>query len=728
MLEPYTKTILPTETFKEPPHVIPTKTIEDENGKPKWSVKTYTINHGLGWKVAMGLLAILATLGTAIIGAFVVSNIKDLWRKALHGKEIYIVKGELKPEDQKAQEIFSQNNPPVSNATVSQQTEDQKKKEQLGQNPVGKPSTITPPLANLPLKTQPLQGVSQGNIQQQTGPQLQPFLQGPPPFNVPQNQGAGPEVEIPLPDLLNFEMPANHPLTKRECLLYPNQRENGGLPDRMGVAPFEGAVETFLRCPYNEWEGKDRGNFGISELADFTKAKEAVNNRVRELNTAIQFSDRLKMIENPFKPYIKLQDLEEDWQNSGLRIALMTFSEFKTLSIGAFTTLNERQKTLVEQRARPLMLATSFDETKFNENNFQSLTILQFRALTSAKVNELLPFLPDELMQFITYEQMKGLNVNDLTAGKRAILFRLATVDDDLYTEINQITQKRIRLLDPDQMHVIIKHFNKPLLDLISNDQLRKINFAQLSDKQFMDLFPPIWDENENEPRVLPSQMKIKELTQPQLLALLPRLHPSHMFLLSQKQTENFNFGAAEFTALTEDKKKQLINGLFRFANGYSDEHTQINKRIELLTKENLNHIWPYLNPEIIKRISNKQILEHDFINVPISKAQFNALFPKRSWPSLSRLGEIKNMNFIYFLLQHFEPYHMVLLSDEQIEQFEKSNFSHPAFKARQKQVDLWNALITKPESDLAYGTEQADYKSRIERIDRLTKKYPKGV
>lgn len=61
-----------------------------------YTVKTYTNEYGILWKIGRGIAAFFATLGTAFIGAIVMDSIKNLWREALSGKRVCIIKEEKK--------------------------------------------------------------------------------------------------------------------------------------------------------------------------------------------------------------------------------------------------------------------------------------------------------------------------------------------------------------------------------------------------------------------------------------------------------------------------------------------------------------------------------------------------------------------------------------------------------------------------------------------------------
>jgi hypothetical protein len=71
------------------------ETVVEKDGR-SWKNITYTKEHGLGWQFLMGVAAMLATLGTFGVGAFLIDGIKKLWERACTGKEVVIVSIEQK--------------------------------------------------------------------------------------------------------------------------------------------------------------------------------------------------------------------------------------------------------------------------------------------------------------------------------------------------------------------------------------------------------------------------------------------------------------------------------------------------------------------------------------------------------------------------------------------------------------------------------------------------------
>lgn len=87
-----------------------------------YTIKTYTSKHGILWKIGQGIAAFFATLGTAVIGAFFLDSIKNLWLEAISGKSIYIIKEEETPQAEEVKGIFLKTHP-TTQSTPQTETE-----------------------------------------------------------------------------------------------------------------------------------------------------------------------------------------------------------------------------------------------------------------------------------------------------------------------------------------------------------------------------------------------------------------------------------------------------------------------------------------------------------------------------------------------------------------------------------------------------------------------------
>ncbi|QLH35398.1 MAG: hypothetical protein HWD61_03930 [Parachlamydiaceae bacterium] len=84
------------------------RTSECDQAGHRWTKITY--KHSAFWQFKMGLAAIISTLAVIIIGAFFINAIQNLWRNALTGREIIVIK-EKSPTEQMTEQIFHQKNP-----------------------------------------------------------------------------------------------------------------------------------------------------------------------------------------------------------------------------------------------------------------------------------------------------------------------------------------------------------------------------------------------------------------------------------------------------------------------------------------------------------------------------------------------------------------------------------------------------------------------------------------
>ncbi|QLH35396.1 MAG: hypothetical protein HWD61_03920 [Parachlamydiaceae bacterium] len=166
----------------------------------------------------------------------------------------------------------------------------------------------------------------------------------------------------------------------------------------------------------------------------------------------------------------------------------------------------------------------------------------------------------------------------------------------------------------------------------ISKEQLQARDFKKnpLTQDQFDALFPPLeW----------PEDSRIQELSEEQLYDCLPLFDAARMFLLSNQQIENFDFGHPNFQ--NHPHKSDLIDkGLFKYQIplGHPDSFliergfdkrilTNYRNRMQLIRESQINHIIPYVSITMIEYITLPQFKMLDFKK--LKKDQLDELFLK---------------------------------------------------------------------------------------------------
>jgi hypothetical protein len=98
-------TLNQTNTYSSEGYVATREDVVVEKEGRSWKNVTYTKEHSTCWKVLMGTAAFFATLGTFVIGAFLIDGIKKLWERACSGKEVVIVAIEQKNLNDEQQKV-----------------------------------------------------------------------------------------------------------------------------------------------------------------------------------------------------------------------------------------------------------------------------------------------------------------------------------------------------------------------------------------------------------------------------------------------------------------------------------------------------------------------------------------------------------------------------------------------------------------------------------------------
>lgn len=335
----------------------PKKQETKSEGGRTWTEFTYIKSHGRAWQVGMFVAAFFATLGTFVIGAFFMNPIKNLWLKSLSGKEIFIVtKEEMTRQMNQIGKISndqgiipSPQQQPTSerpNKTEDSQgfkapLETKEKKDsnnnniRLGQAEEkgqaraqaweGEAEGKWPGQAEAQAREGEAEGVKSDGIL------IQNIEIHPSEAKIAPPDSSDKIPEINLPDLFDYDPPAEDPLSNEVVLEYP--RMSSG----------------FSSTSYSDKKWINEAHVEKTPL----EIKKMVEDREQHLDQAIQFKVRLDLLKKKYPDFLKeiqWRDLEASWKESGLRIALMTDEELQKLNQNQPKNLNRRQEELLEKR------------------------------------------------------------------------------------------------------------------------------------------------------------------------------------------------------------------------------------------------------------------------------------------------------------------------------------------------------------------------------------------
>lgn len=582
----------------------------DDNEGQRWKVITYTKEHDCLWQVRWTIAAIFATLGTLFIGVCVSSAIKNLWRKAIWGKKtLYIVHRKDMEAVPKVDKIANEH-------LQANQQEPEMQKPEL------KPE----------VKQEPV-------IQKEKKPELKQEPQ------IHEKENLKP-IEIHQ-NLFKYKMNADHSLSQKQFLIFGEERlkqekgfpEQEYLPYNLGKANFDACIENFLRCACDYWmhkkeklNGKD---FNVNQ-SEFDKVKISVTDRLNRLQV-VQITDRFEILRNSHPEminFIQMQDLEAPWNESGLRIGLLTDEEFESLTMEQINALNPRQKELLGKRLALLdFVPIKFADGLVEAKNFKSVTLAQFRCLSGNKIESLFDLFSAGIMDLISENQIKELKLTKISQPQFEVFLPIGALNDLTESRIQSLELNQIQdLLDFDrQAPDGTRRFDERIA-MISKAQLQQIDFTKypINQAKFDALFP------ERQPK----NSSIQELSQDQLYDCLHLFDSKRIVLLYKDQIQKFDFKHPKFTALSEEKQKELLSYLFPGRDekkipdyfGIDERMDSIN-RIKLLEIDQIHNIWNFLSGDQLCFMSVKQLEKLDFVktfqNDPLKQVKFDELFPR---------------------------------------------------------------------------------------------------
>ena len=281
------------------------------------------------------------------------------------------------------------------------------------------------------------------------------------------------KVLSPLKDIV---LDSNHRLAKNELLFHSKSRENNGSnADSRLSERIDRLFKTSLYdYPTVEREFLRTLNDGLYSSNEGDKAEEldtVVLNRIKELNDAVQFQDRLDRLgDRPFLKHILLSDLETCWNDSPLKIALLSDEEFKALSLRDISELNARQVEMLKER---LDEWPASQNTPVADSSLEALTLDQFMNL------------PDNAVQFKA-ASLKGQSSQILQIVPNRVLpllnlSELSKKDLDALSHVclpNVKSQKnRMHLFSIDQLYQNLEWLNEATIPFISTERLKEWDF-----------------------------------------------------------------------------------------------------------------------------------------------------------------------------------------------------------------------------------------------------------
>ena len=109
---------------------------------------------------------------------------------------------------------------------------------------------------------------------------------------------------------------------------------------------------------------------------------------------------------------LKCRDLQDPWEDSALKIALLTDSEVSNLTMEYIDGLTDRQFDLLKIRINSIK-SEPFSGA-ITEDNFKNLKLIHLRSLPKDILNELVEGFSEKILSLLTPEQLDHLEISNL--------------------------------------------------------------------------------------------------------------------------------------------------------------------------------------------------------------------------------------------------------------------------------------------------------------------------
>lgn len=440
---------------------------------------------------------------------------------------------------------------------------------------------------------------------------------------------------IQQPELLPPLGPVNLPVLEEKInLLYP-----AGIQEE-GKAAKE---EMFRKIPYDRWERDIKQTNYYGNNGNFLLLEKRINERIDELDKAIQFRKRVKALqEREGSAGIQMGDLEVPWKESALSIAFLSKEEIGALTFEEIEKFSPRQLQILRERAKSLRFPSSDLPPNQAGKNLTFQTILSLVEIKSSDWSKI----PDSALSFLSDQALKNADFSSLPKGRLAILFPLQDLE----------TKRKIQLCS-SKVSKSISLFLPEYARFLTKEQIQAIDFNRIDQTMFDALFPPLNDlaremshstrEMGHSIRETREGSKVKEMTKEQLAVSYAKgfFDGKRLACLSDDSLKDFNFSVFLNEKSAEDSR-EIVENLFEYdtrkvQGDYIKNRNEVTRRIGLLSSENFLALLPFLLPKFRELIPKERIQTIDFTR--IDQTIFDALFP----PLVDLAGEMHSADSI---------------------------------------------------------------------------------
>lgn len=505
--------------------------------------------------------------------------------------------------------------------------------------------------------------------------------------DLPASEKTAPEIEKKGKSAEGFtkiDIPKESALHQRVYFLFPHdhgeaitQEKREHLEEEIGLnnAMREEREKEFNNYPFADfksWKKTSDGAFFCSITQSeslYNSLLERVNKRIQTLNRELDFEERTKKM-GVFS-LIQMGDVEAPWEESAIRLALLSEEEIGDLTLKEVESFTPRQMEMLKMKSKGIR---GKERTPL-PNDFRELSLAELSGLKPEVLSKNWKKIPLFSLPLLEKEVWEKADLTDLSSEQFKTLFLLENYGSKAYWE----AKGNIESFSDKQIYECWSHLMKePYAQQLKKEQLQKIDFAThpLTQKQFDALFPK--RETDKMEHYL-KRSRIPDLLTEQLYPLRKFLDQERLSTLSDQQLQEIDL-TRFFEGLTEGEKETQFRAMFYFEPNDIATEKRAERNISRFSIERLYLFLPYLKETYFNWVTEKQLKEFNFDTHPLTQEQFDALFPKRlgdetreRYRENSRI-KVLSTNQLFQLKNFLDGERLYSLSDEQLRKIDLSD------------------------------------------------------
>lgn len=366
------------------------------------------------------------------------------------------------------------------------------------------------------------------------------------------------------------------------------------------------------------------------------KMKILIEERILQLDQAIQIKERIERLKNTFIP-LTIKDLLLPWHTSSLRYALMMDEELEQLTIADIQFIDIHLCSLYfGMRFSPLLSKKEYRA----DQEIQSLSpALHLADIVRIKnIHSFIPHLPALAMGLIADESIQFLEMKNLSEDQLTVLFwhsekvkhlSMQQIEDaipklkdqsllknlsdaqisqfpiSLMTSallkfmlptnhyLDERTKNFISALNTESIYKLHTYFSPAHWFYLKDEQILSLDFSKISlakgvvENIFNDMPVGYGHLNKRE-RLIP------QLTEEQIYSLAPHFPESFWQYFSDERIQQLDF--ARLLAHDQKQNKMIVNAIYDYLSGYLRHKDRAKRLLPTINTKHYEQIKDYLN------------------------------------------------------------------------------------------------------------------------------------